>query len=373
MSKREKNMKKELLTIVVCPCCRKKELTLSHIFSNEFQEVIDGIIVCAHCNNWYPVIKGIPRLLPDELKYSILKTYNSCFIERYKDYIPNIGFTEKLLEKELKAKVQTSDAFGYEWTHWPEAKKGHYGQFVHWTEPYSPSFFKGKVVLDAGCGTGNHCGYMADWGATIIGIDFSEAITVTYENKNLFKPHAHFIQADIYHPPFPEEYFDFIYSHGVLHHLLDPEKGFHTLGMHLKKGGTILIRMYNKEDNFFMIYFIEKFFKGIIKHLPFFVINAISFFLASLLFFIIHTIYKPFYKINKKLGEILLPYFYYFIYISQFSFYQLHLIVFDLLIAPLAFYYKKDELLKWYAKPNFEVISILGKDEGAWRIAGRKD
>lgn len=35
----------------------------------------------------------------------------------------------------------------------------------------------------------------------------------------------------------------------------------------------------------------------------------------------------------------------------------------ELLIAPLAFYYKKEALIRWSAKQNFEVTNILGKDE----------
>lgn len=365
-------MKKNLLTIVICPHCRKKKLMLKHAFAYEFGEVIDGVILCSHCDSWYPIIKGIPRLLPEELKVHILKEYNQKFLERYKEYLPQERDAKKLLEKETRAKVQTSDAFGYEWTHWPEARKKHYEQFIHWTEPYAPEYFKGKTVLDAGCGTGNHSSYMAEWGATIFGIDLSEAITVVYENKNLFKPNAHFIQADLYHPPFEENFFDFIYSQGVLHHLPQPEQGFATLVKYLKKGGIILIRMYGKEENFFMIYIIEKGVKKIMRFLKFSVIETLAYTLAIALYLITSIVYKPIYALDKEVAKKILPYHYYLVYISQFSFYQLHSIIFDLLIAPLAFYYTKEGLLEWYEKCGLKVVHILGKDEGAWRIAGEK-
>lgn len=365
-------MKKSILERVICPVCKKKKLALDKIFSTEFDEVIDGTILCKSCHTWYPIIKGIPRLLPEELKYHTLQNHNQRYIQRYQSLLPPMKKNALPSQKETRDKINTADAFAYEWKTWSKAKKKHYEQFIHWTEPFSPSYFKGKKVLDAGCGTGNHSSYMADWGAETYAIDLGEAITVAYENKNIFKPNIHYIQADINNPPFQENYFDFIYSQGVLHHLPNPKKGFKALLPTLKKEGIILLRMYNQEENFFMIYIIEKGLKRLLQFCSFTFIRSISFIMATMLYFIIKRMYIPFYQINKKLSESILPYSYYFVYLSQFSFYQLHSIVFDLLIAPLAFYYSKEELIGWYKENNLKIISILGEKEGAWRISGEK-
>jgi SAM-dependent methyltransferase len=62
-------------------------------------------------------------------------------------------------------------------------------------------------------------------------MDLSDAVETAYANLGKM-PNVHVVQGDIYHPPFarPEGGgpFDFIYSIGVLHHLPDPEAGFHS-------------------------------------------------------------------------------------------------------------------------------------------------
>lgn len=359
-------MKRTLLKLIICPEC-KKDLYINKTFKVESQEIIEGTLKCKSCQNWYPIIKAIPRLLPSNLRDHNLLTNNLRFLNEYRKELPTI----KIITKKTKdIKNQTSEAFGYEWLNWPKPKKKHYNQFIHWTEPFKPAYFKNKIVLDAGCGTGNHANYITEWRAKTFAIDLSESITVAYYNRNLFKKNSHYIQADIYNLPFKPNFFDFIYSQGVLHHLPNPEKGFTKLLTHLKKSGVILTRIYNREDNFFMIYIIEGIFKKLIKNLPFKVINTIAYFQAATLYTIIHLIYKPVNKI--KFLDKILPYFEYLNYLSNFSFYQIHSIVFDLLIAPLAFYYSKSELLNWYVKNKLKIISIQGYKEGAWRISGQK-
>jgi uncharacterized protein YbaR (Trm112 family) len=58
-------MKRELMDIIVCPVC-KGELKLTAAEENE--EIITGSLNCPKCQVDYPVINGIPNLLPPELR-----------------------------------------------------------------------------------------------------------------------------------------------------------------------------------------------------------------------------------------------------------------------------------------------------------------
>lgn len=49
------------------------------------KEVIYGVLICPKCGRWYPIVDGIPYMLPD--KYRDRKI-DSKFIERYFDRIP---------------------------------------------------------------------------------------------------------------------------------------------------------------------------------------------------------------------------------------------------------------------------------------------
>ena len=50
-----------------------------------------GVLFCAKCNRYYPIIDGIPVMLPDELRN---KERDTSFLEKWKDRIP-----EKILRQ----------------------------------------------------------------------------------------------------------------------------------------------------------------------------------------------------------------------------------------------------------------------------------
>ena len=146
--------------------------------------------------------------------------------------------------RSLTAQRDTARSFGYEWQAFSEMLPDYEANFRWYFERFTLDVFAGKRVLDAGCGTGRHTFHMAQNGAReVIAMDFSQAIEVAARN-NRENPNTHFVQADIYHPPFPPDSFDFIYSLGVLHHLPDPEKGFQTLLPLLRAGGFLNIYLY---------------------------------------------------------------------------------------------------------------------------------
>jgi uncharacterized protein YbaR (Trm112 family) len=55
-------MKKDLMEIICCPTC-KSDLELT-IGKEDENEVLEGKLICKHCNVDYPIEDGIPNLLP---------------------------------------------------------------------------------------------------------------------------------------------------------------------------------------------------------------------------------------------------------------------------------------------------------------------
>jgi len=49
------------------------------------KEIIEGIIICQHCNRWYPIIDEIPHMLPDDLRN---KDDDILFLKSHIDKIP---------------------------------------------------------------------------------------------------------------------------------------------------------------------------------------------------------------------------------------------------------------------------------------------
>ena len=62
-------MRKDLMEILVCPVC-KGQLTLT-VTKEDGDEIIEGSLFCAKCDETYPINDTIPNLLPPDLRRSM--------------------------------------------------------------------------------------------------------------------------------------------------------------------------------------------------------------------------------------------------------------------------------------------------------------
>jgi SAM-dependent methyltransferase len=108
----------------------------------------------------------------------------------------------------------------------------------------TPELVKGKLLLDAGVGTGRHSEVLAQWGAEIVGVDLSTSVDVAYGNLRRFES-AVVLQANIGSLPFKPGSFDIISSIGVLHHTPDTKEYTRKLVPLLKDGGMLTIWLYS--------------------------------------------------------------------------------------------------------------------------------
>jgi SAM-dependent methyltransferase len=101
---------------------------------------------------------------------------------------------------------------------------------------------RGKKVLEIGCGTGSDLLQFAKHGALATGVD------LTTKHVELARKRvgdlAIVYQADARHLPFEDASFDYIYSHGVLHHSDEPEKIVREMFRVLRPGGRINVHVY---------------------------------------------------------------------------------------------------------------------------------
>lgn len=59
-------MRKDMMEILVCPVC-KGTLTLK-VDQESGDDVVEGSLHCAKCNETYPITQSIPNLLPPDLR-----------------------------------------------------------------------------------------------------------------------------------------------------------------------------------------------------------------------------------------------------------------------------------------------------------------
>jgi len=106
-----------------------------------------------------------------------------------------------------------------------------------------------KNVLELGCGTGQLSIFFSiGTNNNIIAFDptiesLKLAKNFCYKNKIT---NINFVNADVFDDVLKDDYFDFIWCNGVLHHTKDPYSAFKILVKSLKKNGYILIGLYNK-------------------------------------------------------------------------------------------------------------------------------
>lgn len=108
----------------------------------------------------------------------------------------------------------------------------------------TPEEVKGKLFLDAGCGTGRVMEILAGWGAYVVGADLSESVDVAHHHMADYNTAA-VMQADIGNLPFRPEVFDMVISTGVLHHTPDTRAYAGKLVPLVKPGGEFAIWVYN--------------------------------------------------------------------------------------------------------------------------------
>ncbi|NLI74041.1 MAG: Trm112 family protein [Euryarchaeota archaeon] len=56
-------MKRQLLDILACPVCRYSPLVLDEVLTDG-EDIKEGLIRCPKCNSTYPIVEGIPDMLP---------------------------------------------------------------------------------------------------------------------------------------------------------------------------------------------------------------------------------------------------------------------------------------------------------------------
>ena len=106
---------------------------------------------------------------------------------------------------------------------------------------------RGLRVLEIGCGVGTDGAQFAKAGAIYTGVDLTDA-AVDLARKN-FAAHdlpGDFRVADAEALDFPDESFDIVYSHGVLHHTPDIQAAINEVHRVLKPGGRAIVMLYHR-------------------------------------------------------------------------------------------------------------------------------
>jgi ubiquinone/menaquinone biosynthesis C-methylase UbiE len=108
---------------------------------------------------------------------------------------------------------------------------------------------QGLRVLEIGCGCGSEAERFARSGAHYTGLDLTNAaVSITRKRFQLAKLEGSFVQGDAESLPFDDSSFDFIYSHGVLHHTPDTPRTVREIYRVLSPGGRATVMLYYRDS-----------------------------------------------------------------------------------------------------------------------------
>ena len=332
-------MHTKLLHILRCPACGAALRPAASAPMDA--ELGEGQLQCP-AGHRYPVTGGIPRLL-----------------------------AQPGGDPEAFARLQdrTRRSFGYQWTAFHDMVEAFREGFLTYIHPLGPEFFPGKFGLDAGCGFGRHAYYAAEFGAEVVGMDFSAAIDAARTNTAACKG-IHLVQADIYRPPFAEGSFDFAYSLGVLHHLPDPERGFRALVPLVKPGGAVFVWVYSTARP--VVNAMLETARAVTRRLPLGALHVLSLAAAGVDWGGFIGPYRMARRVPgvAPLAERIAP-----PRIRLYARYPFQVSLadwFDRLAAPRRHYYGPDELAGWAARADLADARITPTGKYGWRLYGHR-
>lgn len=182
------------------------------------------MISCSKCNQSFGCEQGIPLLFwPNEWD---AKTDVTEIVKSFYEENPFPGYEDIDSDQSLRQK----------------AERGIFARLL------DEQIMHGARILEAGCGTGQLSNFLGmTWGRTVFATDIclnSLKLGQDFKENNDIKNVA-FIQMNLFRPVFKPDSFDIIICNGVLHHTADPFIGFKSLLNIVKKGGFIIIGLYN--------------------------------------------------------------------------------------------------------------------------------
>ena len=209
-----------LISHLACPACRQP----LNKTSNE--------LTCTTCSRTFPILNGIPRFVPKE------------------NYAESFGLQwNRFASTQIDSKVGT------------DRSETRFSEETLWDK----NTLNGKLVLDAGCGSGRFSEIALKFGSALIAVDFSSAVEAA--QQNLSAPTKLILQGDLASLPIPNETFDYIYCIGVLQHTSEPGQITKELLRCLKVGGEITLTFY-ENSSWHVLLYSKYLIRPITKRLP---------------------------------------------------------------------------------------------------------
>lgn len=347
----------KMIEYLSCSICKASLLMKSYRLAGNKEtssSVHTGQINILHCECGmiYPVIKNIPRMLPESfLDYEpeIRKT-DIAFDQIRQDINGKYG---DIINESLKRNKRTKQTFSFEWgllkgnnavKVWSLTAEAFEQQL--WRElDINDDALANAIVADVGCGHGRSGKLLAQKAAMVFSMDVGLSVEeAAIDNKS---EHLFFIQADLHQLPFRDEFFNLLYSSGVLHHTPNTNEAFNRVAKKVKGEGLLCVWLYHPFNN--GIHKLMLALRKITVHLP----VRLQFWLYLLFLVPLHKLIGWLKGNRKGWREIMIN--------------QL-----DMLSPQYRFEHAHEEVEKWFGEAGFTAVQVSSSDNYGFSIKGNK-
>jgi len=203
-------MRETDLTHLACPVCMG-DLIIGSVEDRDGPVLWNARLECHTCGGVYPVVRGIPRFVPND------------------NYASSFG-----LEWTMHARTQYDSYTGL------KLSERRFFEETRW-----PRRLAGQVVLEVGSGSGRFTEQAASTSAFVVSMDYSAAVEANFASNGA-RPNVLVVQGDVYHMPFRRAHFDKLFCFGMLQHTPDVCGALSALPPMLKPGGELVVDVYRK-------------------------------------------------------------------------------------------------------------------------------
>jgi len=319
-------MNKYSIQKMVCPKCAGDLCFGPPVSKEDLSEIEEGSIVCTRGHS-FPIVRGVPRMLSE-------------------------GFD-----------ARTQANFNLEWD-LHEIGSATWGIELHervdwyFVMPFKTPVeeFRGKTLLDAGCGNGSQSVAYSKLGLEVFAVDLGtglekgQAFRKTYEGAVPEK--VNFIQADLRKPPLKPGTVDIIHSAGVLHHTPDTHATFLALLPLLKPQAMFYVWLYKYEP---WVTPTVNFMRAITTRIP-----------APLFRWVAEIMAWPFIFFCWAVNRLGIRRY------RPFSHKESSLALMDIFGAPYAHYHTYEEVEDWFRQAGFQEIWPFNEDRRGFGVCGKR-
>lgn len=254
-----------MLDWLACPVCHNPlrlesfdeshvELAPEHVslargrdlLDDEFNRyIISGALLCDNCRGLYPIVYGLPVLVP--YATPIHAEFFSIFADRLREFT---GYQPPALEP-VPGEQFVMSSFSNEWMGynydgviWDLSYEDHEKRFLAEIGPAATAHGRGGRFVEIGCGIGLTTFFASrNMQCDALGVDLSLAVLQASQHFKT-NPFLHFMQGSAFYLPIRRSLANVMYSHGVLHHTYSTAKAVTSVAQHCREGGWLYLWLY---------------------------------------------------------------------------------------------------------------------------------